>query len=84
MDKADLRAFAQRDWKAVAESKTRFWIDAKRRMEGAGALAMGDILRRHALEARPDWPSPSDRMEDLSTPARVSAALARVARQSHG
>lgn len=84
MRQEDLRAFAGRDWTSIAESKARFWIEAKRKMHGAEALSIGEILRRHALAARPDWPSSSERAEDLATHARVSAALARVSRRSGG
>jgi hypothetical protein len=84
MNPEDLRAFARRDWTAIAKSKARFWIEAKRRMDGAEALSIGEVLRRQVLAARPDWPSPSERAEDLSTHARVSAALSRVSRPAGG
>ena len=33
----DIRAFARRDWAAVAETKARYWADRKRAMTPAEA-----------------------------------------------
>ena len=82
MDKADLQEFARRDWAAVAESKALYWIEMKRGMDASAALAVGDLLRRHVLAVREDWPSASERAEDLSTHSRVAVALARVPSRS--
>lgn len=84
MRQEDLRAFARRDWTSIAESKARFWIEAKRQMEPGEGLSIGDVLRRQVLAARPDWPSPTERAEDLSSHSRVSAALSRASRASGG
>lgn len=76
----DVLAFARRDWAAVDEAKSRFWVDRKRSMSPTEALALGDGLRRHAQALKPGWPSPADRADDLAVHCRVSEALGAVAR----
>ena len=71
----DLRAYANRDWGAVAELKAQFWAERKSRMSVTEALDLSDALRRQAIAWKPTWPSEADRREDLDTHARVSAAL---------
>ena len=74
MRKEDLIAFANRDWKAIAESKQRRW-DA---LSLEQALRLGDILREHALAIHPNWPTLADREADWAVHARVSEMLRRV------
>jgi hypothetical protein len=74
MRKEDLIAFANRDWKAIAESKQRRW-DA---LTPEQALQLGDALREHAKALNPDWPTPEDREADLEAHARVSEMLRRA------
>jgi hypothetical protein len=77
--KADeIRAFARRDWAAVAETKARFWADRKRSMTPDEALAAADVLRQHARAVRPDWPDSRERDEDRAVHVRVSEALRAV------
>ena len=75
----DVRAFARRDWSAVAESKAGFWADRKRTMTAGEALAIAEALRIHVRALRPDWPDPRSRDEDLAVHARVAEALRAVA-----
>jgi hypothetical protein len=74
----EIRAFANRDWPLVAAAKRRYWSERKRSLSPADSLRIADDLRRHMQLIRPDWPSPSERAEDLETHARVSASLRRV------
>jgi len=74
----DIRAFARRDWAAVAETKARFWADRKRSMTPDEALAAADMLRQHARALRPDWPDSAERDEDRAVHVRVSEALRAV------
>jgi transposase len=78
MDRDDLIAFARRDWAMVAESKSRFWLERKRRLSVAELLAVGDELRRHAMAVRPDWPTAAERAADLAIHQRVTEALRAV------
>jgi hypothetical protein len=80
MTRDDLVRFATRDWAAVEDEKTAFWIRRKREMSPADILRLGDELRRHALAVRQDWPTQADRAADLATHARVAEALRAVTR----
>jgi hypothetical protein len=74
----DIRAFARRDWAAVADAKARFWADRKRTMTPSEALATAEMLRRHARAIRPDWPDSRERGEDWAVHVHVSEALRAV------
>lgn len=58
--------------------KQRRWVEQKSRMTAAEALAIGDELRRHAMEVLKGWPSEADRQADLAVHIRVSESLRRV------
>jgi hypothetical protein len=73
-DPALLRAFAARNWDAVARSKAAMWQE----LTPADKIRLADELRRQALLTRPGWPSAADRRADLQTHLRVSEALRRV------
>jgi hypothetical protein len=74
--KEDLIAFARRDWAAVEEWKRAHW--AAEMLTPEEALCIGDDLRRHVAELRPDWPSADERRTDLATHIRVAESLRRV------
>jgi hypothetical protein len=74
----DLIAFATRDWKAVAESKRQRWAEQRSHMTPAEALRVGDELRQHFTALSPDWPSTTDRFEDIAVHVRVAESLRRV------
>jgi hypothetical protein len=78
MKREDIRAFAGRDWAAIAEAKAAFWAERKRSMAAAEALATAEMLRQHALVAKPGWPDADERAADLSLHVRVSEALRAV------
>ncbi len=82
MRRADIRAFAHRDWRRVERLKDRYWAESE--LTPSAAIALGDDLRRFARAARPDWPSEEDRGEDLAVHRRVSESLRRVAAQRAG
>jgi hypothetical protein len=77
-DPAALRAFARRDWAALARAKDLHWRDWKRAHGPAAGILLGDDLRRQALAMRPEGPSARERAEDLATHLRVIEALRRV------
>jgi hypothetical protein len=78
MKAEDIRAFAGRDWAALADAKARFWADRKRSMTSDEALATGEMLRQHARALKPDWPDKRERDEDLDVHVRVSGTLRAV------
>lgn len=82
MNRAELLAFARRDWDGVAEAKSDYWLTRKRTLSAAQILAVGDDLRQHALAVRPDWPGSTDRDADLAVHVRVSEALRAISQRS--
>jgi hypothetical protein len=80
--RADLKAFAERDWAAVADLKVAYWANLKTTTGPGLAIEVGDELRRHAIALRAKWPTAEDRREDLATHARVTAALKSVSIKS--
>ena len=80
MKAADIRAFANRDWRRIRALKDRYWIERKRSLTPAEALDVGDDLRQWALTVRPDWPSDEERREDLAHHTHLANLLLRVPR----
>jgi hypothetical protein len=78
MKREDIRAFAARDWAAIAEAKAQFWVERKRSMTAAEALATAEMLRQHVLLVKLGWPDAEERAADLAMHVRVSAALRAV------
>lgn len=76
--RADILLFAGRDWAAIEEEKARFWVERKRAMTPAAALAAADALRQFARRAKPDWPDDEERAADLEVHVRVGEALRAV------
>ena len=76
----DVRAFARRDWEAIAAAKNEAWLALRQARGIDGALAHADELLRQAREMRSDWPSEEERSEDLAVHTRVSEALRRAGR----
>jgi hypothetical protein len=83
MKRADIVAYATRDWRAVQEAKERYWAERKPSLTPEEALEIADGLRRHVKSLRPDWPSAEERQHGLELHARVSAALRSVFAKPH-
>jgi hypothetical protein len=70
----DIRAFVTRDWAAIEEEKTRFWVERGRQLTAAQALvaaealAAAEALRLHARRGRcrPSSAAPSDRPDEAA------------------
>jgi hypothetical protein len=80
MRREDILAYVNRDWRAIARHKERFWAERKKQMTPAEALALADDLYAYVAQLRPDWPSDEERDEDLARHARVSEMLRRASR----
>ncbi len=76
---SEVRAYLDRDWGLVRESKERYWAEKKRSLTPTEALAIAGRLRQQVAVMRPDWPDDRQREADLSTHRRVSRCLRRVA-----
>ena len=78
VDRDDILAFTRRDWARLAHAKAEHWLSLKRRLTPTAILALGDELRRHAIDVRPDRPDAADRAADMAVHVRVSEALRAV------
>jgi hypothetical protein len=78
MKREDIRAFAGRDWAAIADAKATFWAERKRSMTAAEALATAEMLRQHARQMKPGWPDADERAADMALHVKVSEALRAV------
>lgn len=76
--KKDVIAYVRRDWGAIAAMKRRRWAELKAQMSPDDALSVGDVLRHHVQDLRPDWPTEEDRRKDLAFHMRMSEMLGRV------
>jgi hypothetical protein len=74
----DSRAFARRDWAAIADAKAAFWASRKPSMTPVEALEIAEMLRQHVLRVQPNWPDDAEREADLAVHVRVSAVLRAV------
>lgn len=78
MKAEDILPFVNRDWSRIERAKLRYWRDRKRRMGRVEGLCVSDDLRRQALAMHPEWPSASDRAEDLRAHAQLSDRMRRI------
>jgi hypothetical protein len=78
--RTDIEEFLSRDWALFERSEALHWCATKKRDGAEAALRMAAELRRQAIAAHPDWPTPDDRAADLAHHAAVAEMLARAAR----
>lgn len=78
MTRAEILAFARRDWAAVEAAKGDDWARRKASMGAGRMLLVADGLRRAVASLRPDWPSAAEREADLAAHASLSGQLRRV------
>jgi hypothetical protein len=77
----DVRAFVERDWRALANAKADAWLEQRRLRGVEGACEIADELRRRVLAIKREWPSAEEREEDLATHLRVAELLRRAGRR---
>lgn len=83
MKPEELRAYADRDWAAVARAKTSARLEEYRRTGPAGSIRIVDRLQQEARALHPEWPTAAARRADLDHHARLSARLGRVRLDDH-
>ncbi len=79
MNRRDVEAFVHRDWVAIQDSKSAYWVE---RFQGDGwrpAWMAADALWLDVRRAQPDYPSAADRDRDLADHLKLRAALDRAA-----
>jgi hypothetical protein len=74
LDPADLRAYASRDWDALARLKE----EACSSLSPAEGILLGEALRLHARAVNPAWPTARQRRADRAAHLRLLDALART------
>jgi hypothetical protein len=75
-----LREFARRDWNAAADHALDYWADQFARSGGEPARSVSTGLFLHAKTVIPDYPSASDRADDLAHHQQLRDRLDRAAR----
>ena len=75
MTPEDLRAFAHRDWSAVAERKRTFWLELTHQHGPLAALRAADALRVHAAKFMTDAAQLEARGEDLAHHLRLKQRI---------
>jgi hypothetical protein len=78
MTRAEVLAFARRDWAAVEAAKAEDWALRKALMGCAELLAAADGLRRSVARWRADWPTAAERESDLAAHVELSRRLRSV------
>jgi|RhiMethySRZTD1v2_1073278.scaffolds.fasta_scaffold94059_2 hypothetical protein len=74
----DIRAFVERDWRSVRESKDDYWAARIARLGPAEGLRIAGELRAQVIAMHPEWPAADDREADLASHARVSELMRRA------
>jgi len=80
MDRERVRAFAIRDYEAVAREKAHYWAERIERLGPAEGMRAAELLREHVRAVRPEWPTPDDRAADLAAHVHLCALLSRASR----
>lgn len=84
MDPDDLRAFAGRDFAAIAREKRAHQRRLFEREGSAGTIRLAGGLWAHMKSLDPAWPHPREREADLAAHVRLKALLDRAARAGCG
>jgi hypothetical protein len=80
VERDQLRAFAQRDWRAVEAGKRQHWAREFAARGPSATLEASAALWRHMRAIRPDWPTDDERKADLAHHVAFKRALDRAAR----
>lgn len=80
MDREHLRAYALRDWKAIARAKRDHQVRLFREQGAAAMVRAARELFAHARAVNPDWPPAREREADLAHHVELKRALSRVRR----
>ncbi|MFN7923351.1 MAG: hypothetical protein U0Q16_24835 [Bryobacteraceae bacterium] len=76
MNAEDIRAFMDRDWDLIAESKADYWRDPDR-VSISDRMRIMCGLNQFAKSVHPDWPNERERAEDFAMHERLAELLSR-------
>jgi hypothetical protein len=79
VDADDLRRFARRDWAGASARKADYWAGQYEQHGPAPARRASSALLVHMKIVQPDFPSRSDRDEDLADHQSLRQRLDRAA-----
>jgi hypothetical protein len=79
MDARHVRAYAERDWAAVAADKEEHWAREFAARGPRATFEASQILWRHMRRLQPGWPSEDERRDDLAHHVALKRALDRAA-----
>jgi hypothetical protein len=79
VDRASARAFVERGWEAAEALAQEHWAREFDRGGPAATLAAAGALWEHMRQVRPDWPSESERADDLAHHLALKGAIDRAA-----
>jgi hypothetical protein len=77
---AHAQAFLRRPWGALTALEREHWAREFTRRGPAATLEVSRLLWEHMRRVRPDWPSDTDRREDLTHHIALKGAIDRAAR----
>jgi hypothetical protein len=80
MTRAEVLAFAMRDWEALGRSKAAHWMGIREELGAEEALEVADGLRAFVQGIRPDWPGDGERQADRAAHERVATVLSDAAK----
>jgi len=66
MEIDEVRAFADRDWAAIAEADSAHWATEFSEHGPDAAVAASRALWEHLRSIRPEWPTDEETSQDLS------------------
>lgn len=80
VDAGDLRAYVDRGWAAARTLKQEHWAREFREHGSEATVEAALALREHMRLVNPDWPSESDRRDDLAHHVVLKRAIDGAAR----
>jgi hypothetical protein len=80
MDREHVRAFANRDWRAIARAKREHQVRLFREHGPSATLRIARALFAHARAVDPGWPSVREREADLAHHVELKRLLMSVRR----
>jgi hypothetical protein len=80
VDAREVRAYVERGWATAAALKEQHWAREFRERGPEATVAAALALHEHMQLVNPDWPSESDRQEDLAHHVALKRAIDGAAR----
>ena len=79
ISKAQIKAFAKRDWEKISELDSSYWAEEYRRNGAESSLKAAEALRHHMKLLHPEWPDEAQRAADLQHHIKIKRLLDQAA-----